>query len=83
MVKNNILAIIDGYRVLTYRDLNESAAEQENYLRHMEHGDKSYTKEGFEKTKYYINFRFKKSCCNRKKTMNQSFCNLMINELIF
>ena len=46
--------IIDGYRVLTYRDLNESAAEQENYLRHMEHGDKSYTKEGFEKTKYYM-----------------------------
>ena len=46
--------LIDGYRVLTYRDLNESAAEQENYLRHMENGDKSYTKEGFEKTKYYM-----------------------------
>ena len=27
--------IINGYRVLTYRDLNESASEQENYLRHM------------------------------------------------
>ena len=46
--------IIDGYRVLTYRDLNESTAEQENYLRHMQHGDKSYTKEGFEKAKYYL-----------------------------
>lgn len=46
--------IIDGYRVLTYRDLNESAAEQENYLRHMQKGDKSYTKENFEKLKYYM-----------------------------
>lgn len=46
--------IIDGYRVLTYRDLNESTAEQENYLRHMSKGDKSYTKEGFEKAKYYM-----------------------------
>ena len=46
--------IIDGYRVLTYRDLNESAAEQENYLRHMQRGDKSYTQEGFEKAKYYM-----------------------------
>ena len=31
--------IIDGYRVITYRDLNESAAEQENYLRHIARGD--------------------------------------------
>ena len=46
--------IIDGYRILTYRDLNESTAEQENYLRHMANGDKSYTKEGFEKAKYYM-----------------------------
>jgi len=46
--------IINGYRVLTYRDLNKSAAEQENYLRHMERGDKAYTKEGFEKAKYYL-----------------------------
>ncbi len=46
--------IIDGYRVLTYRDLNEAAAEQENYLRHMARGDKAYTKEGFEKAKYYL-----------------------------
>jgi len=46
--------IIDGYRVLTYRDLNESAAEQENYLRHMANGDKSYTKEAFEKTRHFM-----------------------------
>ena len=46
--------IIDGYRVLTYRDLNESATEQENYLRHMSRGDKSYTNEGFQKAKYYM-----------------------------
>ena len=46
--------IIDGYRILTYRDLNESAAEQENYLRHMAKGDKTYTKEGFEKARYYM-----------------------------
>ena len=25
--------IIGGYRVLTYRDINESTAEQENYVR--------------------------------------------------
>lgn len=46
--------IIDGYRVITYRDLNESTAEQENYLRHMSHGEKSYTEEGFQKAKYYM-----------------------------
>ena len=46
--------IIDGNRVLTYRDLNESAAEQENYLRHMEQGDKAYTREGFEKARYFM-----------------------------
>lgn len=46
--------IIDGYRVLTYRDLNESAAEQENYLRHMEMGDKGYTQEGFNKARYFM-----------------------------
>lgn len=46
--------IIDGYRVLTYRDLNESAAEQENYLRHIEKGDASYTKENFDKLKYFM-----------------------------
>ncbi len=32
--------IIDGYRIHTYRDLNESAADQENYLRHIQRGDK-------------------------------------------
>ena len=46
--------IIDGCRVITYRDLNESTAEQENYLRHMSLGDKAYTKEGFDKVKYYM-----------------------------
>ena len=46
--------IIDGYRVLTYRDLNESAAEQENYLLHMSLGDKSYTPDGFNKAKYFM-----------------------------
>ena len=46
--------IIDGYRVLTYRDLNESASEQQNYLRYIAKGNKSYTKEGFERAKYYM-----------------------------
>lgn len=46
--------IIDGYRVITYKDLNESAAEQQNYLRHMTLGDKSYTEEGFIKVKYFM-----------------------------
>ena len=46
--------IIDGYRVITYRDLNESAAEQENYLRHMSMNDKAYTKEKFEEQKYFM-----------------------------
>lgn len=43
--------MIDGNRVITYRDLNESAAEQMNYLRHMEPRDKTYTREGFDKFK--------------------------------
>lgn len=46
--------IIDGIRVLTFRDLNESASEQENYLRHIANGDKAYTKEGFEKTRHFM-----------------------------
>ena len=46
--------IIDGYRVLTYRDLNESASEQQSYLRKMEQGHKSYTKESFDKLKYFM-----------------------------
>ena len=37
--------VIEGRRVLTYRDLNESAAEQSNYLRHIKLGDKNYTNE--------------------------------------
>ena len=43
--------IIDGYRILTFRDLNEAATEQQNYLRHMALGHKAYTQEGFEKQK--------------------------------
>jgi transposase len=46
--------IIDGYRVITYRDLNESATGQANYLRNIKQGNKSYTKEGFEKAKYFM-----------------------------
>lgn len=46
--------IIDGHRVLTYRDLNESSAEQANYLRHMEQGDKNYTEESFLKLKDFM-----------------------------
>ncbi len=46
--------IIDGYRVLTFHDLNESAAEQENYLRHMAKDDKAYTRESFNKQKYFM-----------------------------
>lgn len=43
--------IIEGRRIVTYRDLNESATEQANYLRHMALGEKSYTQESFEKNK--------------------------------
>lgn len=39
---------IGGRRVLTYRDLSESAMEQANYLRHMARGDRAYTRERFE-----------------------------------
>lgn len=46
--------IIDGYHVITYRNLTESAAEQENYLRHMSMNDKAYTKEKFEEQKYFM-----------------------------
>jgi hypothetical protein len=46
--------MIDGNRVITYRDLNESAAEQTNYLRHMGMGDKAYTQEGFDKLKDFM-----------------------------
>ena len=39
---------VGGRRVLTYRDLSESAAMQANYLRHLERGDRAYTRERFE-----------------------------------
>lgn len=42
---------LGGRRVLTFRDLSEALAEQDNYLRHIELGDKSYTREGFEAAK--------------------------------
>lgn len=45
---------INGNRVLTFRDLNESAVEQTNYLRHMELGEKSYTQEGFDQNKDFM-----------------------------
>jgi transposase len=46
--------MIDGNRVITCRDLNESVAEQTNYLRHMRMGDKAYTQEGFDKLKDFM-----------------------------
>lgn len=45
---------INGERVLTYRDLNEAATEQQNYLRHMDSGNPSYGMENFEKLKDYM-----------------------------
>jgi len=45
---------ISGERVLVYRDLNEAAAEQANYLRHQALGDKSYTDEGFHESKDFM-----------------------------
>lgn len=42
---------IDGRRVLTFRDLSEALTERENYLRHLEMGDKGYTQEGYEANK--------------------------------
>lgn len=46
--------IIDGHRILTYRDLNESTVEQTNYLRHMEQCDKNYTEKNFFKLKDFM-----------------------------
>ena len=46
--------MIDGYRVITCRDLNESVAEQTNYLRHMGMGEKGYTQEGFDNLKDFM-----------------------------
>ena len=45
---------IGNHRVLTFRDVNEAAVEQANYLRHMELGETSYTQEGFEKNKDFM-----------------------------
>ncbi|WP_165046365.1 transposase [Adlercreutzia sp. ZJ138] len=38
----------DGRRVLVFRDANEAAAMQANYLRHLRRGDRGYTQEGFD-----------------------------------
>ena len=40
-----------GRRVLVFRDANEAAAMQANYLRHLGRGDKGYTQEGFDAAK--------------------------------
>lgn len=39
---------IGGRRVLAYRDVNEAAAMQANYLRHLRRGDRGYTQQGFD-----------------------------------
>ena len=39
---------VGGRRVIVYRDVNEAAATQANYLRHLRRGDKGYTQEGFD-----------------------------------
>lgn len=46
--------MIDGCRVITYRDLNEAVAEQTNYLRHMERGEPAYTQEKYLKMKDFM-----------------------------
>ena len=46
--------MINGQRVLTFRDVNEAAVEQTNYVRHIERGDKSYTQESYEKNKDFM-----------------------------
>ena len=40
---------INGHRVLTYRDVNESLQMKENYKRHMARGEKNYTEESLAK----------------------------------
>lgn len=40
-----------GRRVIAYRDANEAAAMQANYLRHLRRGDRGYTQEGFDAAK--------------------------------
>jgi len=43
--------VYDGFRVFAFRDMNEAAEEQTNYLRYIEQGHKSYTKEKFNEIK--------------------------------
>ena len=40
--------VVGGRRVLTFRDDNEAAVMQANYLRHMKMGDRGYTQEKFD-----------------------------------
>lgn len=46
--------LIDGNRVITYRNLDESVLEQTNYLRHMQEGNSSYTQARFDKLKDFM-----------------------------
>ena len=46
--------IIDGRRILTFRDVDEATAEQTNYLRHLGNGERSYTQEAFDRLKDYM-----------------------------
>ena len=41
--------MINGVRVLTYRDANEALLIKENYIRHMERKEPGYTQESFQK----------------------------------
>ena len=43
--------VYDSFRVLVFRDMNESAEEQTNYLRYVEQGHESYTLEKFNEVK--------------------------------
>ena len=65
--------IIDGYRVLTFRDLNEATTEQQNYLRHMALGHKAYTQEGFEKQKYFMGVTVLQTSLE-EKTPEEVYC---------
>lgn len=65
--------IIDGYRVLTFRDLNEAATEQQNYLRHMALGHKAYMQEGFEKQKYFMGVTVLQTSLE-EKTPEEIYC---------
>ena len=65
--------IMDGCRILTFRDLNEAAAEQQNYLRHMALGNKAYTQEGFEKQKYFMGVTVLQTSLE-EKTPEEIYC---------